>query len=128
MGDPGVAKSQLLSYMSNLAPRGAFATGGGVTGAGLTAAAVKDAFGDGRFALEAGVLPLYDKGLAAIDEFDKISKEDRHAIHPAMEQQKIHVSKGGITATLPSRCAVLAAANPPQHPPSTTLPPTTTGA
>tara|TARA_B100001250_G_scaffold270590_1_gene233577 strand:- start:773 stop:2932 length:2160 start_codon:yes stop_codon:yes gene_type:complete len=112
MGDPGVAKSQLLSYMSNLAPRGAFASGGGVSGAGLTAAAVKDAFGDGRFALEAGVLPLSDKGLAAIDEFDKISKEDRSAIHPAMEQQKIYVAKGGITATLPARCAVLAAANP----------------
>ena len=112
MGDPGVAKSQLLSYMSNLAPRGAFASGGGVSGAGLTAAAVKDAFGDGRFALEAGVLPLSDKGLAAIDEFDKITESDRHAIHPAMEQQKIYVAKGGITATLPARCAVLAAANP----------------
>ena len=112
MGDPGVAKSQLLSYMSNLAPRGKLASGGGVTGAGLTAAAVKDAFGDGRFALEAGVLPLSDKGLAAIDEFDKITKEDRSAIHPAMEQQQIHVAKGGITATLPARCAVLAAANP----------------
>ena len=33
-------------------------------------------------------------------------------MHPAMEQQEIHVAKGGITATLPSRCAILAAANP----------------
>tara|TARA_B100001175_G_scaffold317799_1_gene336550 strand:+ start:2478 stop:4637 length:2160 start_codon:yes stop_codon:yes gene_type:complete len=112
MGDPGVAKSQLLTYMSNLSPRGKFATGGGVSGAGLTAAAVRDAFGDGRFALEAGVLPLSDRGLAAIDEFDKISTEDRRVMHPAMEQQRIDVAKGGITATLPSRCAVLAAANP----------------
>jgi len=112
MGDPGVAKSQVLNYMSKLSPRGKLASGGGVSGAGLTAAAVRDAFGDGRFALEAGVLPLSDRGLAAIDEFDKISEEDRKVMHPAMEQQMIHVAKGGITATLPSRCAILAAANP----------------
>tara|TARA_B110000263_G_scaffold157200_1_gene136570 strand:- start:5857 stop:8019 length:2163 start_codon:yes stop_codon:yes gene_type:complete len=112
MGDPGVAKSQLLTFISDLSPRGRFATGGGVSGAGLTAAAVRDAFGDGRFALEAGVLPLSDRGLAAIDEFDKISPEDRRMMHPAMEQQKVHVAKGGITATLHSRCAILAAANP----------------
>jgi replicative DNA helicase Mcm len=112
MGDPGVAKSQVLIYMSKLSPRGKLASGGGVSGAGLTAAAVRDAFGDGRFALEAGVLPLSDRGLAAIDEFDKISDEDRKVMHPAMEQQEIHVAKGGITATLPSRCSILAAANP----------------
>ena len=112
MGDPGVAKSHLLTFISNLSPRGRFATGGGTSGAGLTAAAVRDAFGDGRFALEAGVLPLSDRGLAAIDEFDKISEEDRRMMHPAMEQQKVHVAKGGITATLHSRCAILAAANP----------------
>ncbi|HJM18155.1 MAG TPA: minichromosome maintenance protein MCM [Candidatus Thalassarchaeaceae archaeon] len=112
MGDPGVAKSQLLSFISELSPRGRLATGGGVSGAGLTAAAVRDAFGDGRFALEAGVLPLSDRGLAAIDEFDKISEEDRRMMHPAMEQQRVYVSKGGIQATLNSRCAILAAANP----------------
>ena len=112
MGDPGVAKSQLLTFISELSPRGRFATGGGTSGAGLTAAAVRDAFGDGRFALEAGVLPLSDRGLAAIDEFDKISPDDTRMMHPAMEQQKVHVAKGGITATLHSRCAILAAANP----------------
>ncbi len=112
MGDPGVAKSHLLTFISELSPRGRFATGGGVSGAGLTAAAVRDAFGDGRFALEAGVLPLSDRGLAAIDEFDKISEDDRRMMHPAMEQQQVHVAKGGITATLHSRCAILAAANP----------------
>jgi len=112
MGDPGVAKSQLLTYVSELSPRGKFASGGGVSGAGLTAAAVRDTFADGRFSLEAGVLPLSDRGLAAIDEFDKISDDDRKVMHPAMEQQRIDISKGGITASLPSRCAIIAAANP----------------
>jgi replicative DNA helicase Mcm len=114
MGDPGVAKSQLLTYVSALSPRGKFASGGGVSGAGLTAAAVRDTFADGRFSLEAGVLPLSDRGLAAIDEFDKITEDDRKVMHPAMEQQRINISKGGITASLPSRCAIIAAANPKQ--------------
>lgn len=115
MGDPGVAKSQLLIYMSKLSPRGMYATGGGVSGAGLTAAAVRDDFsGGGRFALEAGVLPLSDRGLAAIDEFDKISEEDRRTMHPAMEQQRLDISKGGVKATLNTRCSILAAANPTQ--------------
>lgn len=112
MGDPGVAKSQLLSYMSQISPRGKYASGGGISGAGLTAAAVRDAFNDGRFSLEAGILVLADSGLAAIDEFDKMNNEDRSKMHEAMEQQRIHISKGGINATMRTRCAVLAAANP----------------
>ena len=77
-----------------------------------TAAAVKDDFGDGRWTLEAGALVLADKGLACIDELDKMSEQDRASLHEAMESQKISVAKAGITATLQCRCALLAAANP----------------
>ena len=112
MGDPGVAKSQLLDFMGRVSPRGRYASGGGVSGAGLTAAAVRDTFSEGRFTLEAGVLVLADLGLAAIDELDKMNKEDRSRMHEAMEQQRIHVSKGGLNASMPTRCAVLAASNP----------------
>jgi replicative DNA helicase Mcm len=112
MGDPGVAKSQLLSFMGRISPRGRFTTGGGTTAAGLTAAAVRDAFNDGRFSLEAGALVLADMGLCAVDEFDKMSDADRGAMHEAMEQQVINISKAGISASMRTRCAVLAAANP----------------
>ena len=112
MGDPGVAKSQLLNYMSNLSPRGRFTSGMSTSAAGLTAAAVQDSSADGRWTLEAGVLALADQGLAAIDEFDKMGKNDRSSMHEAMEQQRISISKAGINATLSTRCAVLAAANP----------------
>lgn len=112
VGDPGVAKSQLLRYMSGLAPRGIFASGKSATGAGLTAAAVKDDFGDGRWTLEAGAMVLADQGLACIDELDKMSPQDRSALHEAMESQKISIAKAGITATLQCRCSMLAAANP----------------
>lgn len=112
VGDPGTAKSQLLRYMSELAPRGIYASGKSSSAAGLTAAAVKDEFGEGRWTLEAGALVLADKGLACIDELDKMSSQDRSSLHEAMEQQRISVAKAGITATLQSRCSMLAAANP----------------
>jgi len=112
VGDPGVAKSQLLSYQVKLAPRGLYTGGKSSTSAGLTAAAVRDEFGEGRWTLEAGALVLADKGIAAVDEIDKMKKEDRDALHEAMEQQTVSIAKAGIMARLNSRCALLAAANP----------------
>ncbi len=114
VGDPGVAKSQLIRYMSHLAPRGIYTSGKSSSGAGLTAAAVKDEFGDGRWTLEAGAMVLADRGLLCVDEIDKMDKNDQSSMHEGMEQQSISVAKAGITATLQSRCSVLGAANPKQ--------------
>ena len=96
----------------SLSPRAIYTSGQSSTSAGLTATAVKDEFGEGRWTLEAGALVLADMGVCAVDEMDKMQKEDRSALHEAMEQQSISVAKAGITATLKSRCALLGAANP----------------
>ncbi len=87
LGDPGIAKSVILRYAVNVAPHGIFTTGKTSTGAGLTAAAVKDDFGDGRWTLEAGALVLADGGVCGVDELDKMRKDDRDSLHEAMEQQ-----------------------------------------
>jgi replicative DNA helicase Mcm len=97
IGDPGLAKI--------------FTSGKTTSSAGLTACVTKDEFGDGRWSLEAGALVLADRGLACIDELDKMSKNDREALHEAMEQQTVTITKA-IMARLNSRCAILAAANP----------------
>ncbi len=110
-GDPGTAKSQLLKWANKVAPRGIYTSGKKATGAGLTAAAVRDEL-TGGWTLEAGALAIGDGGIACIDEFDKMSDEESGAILESMEQQTISVAKAGIVATLNTRTAILAAANP----------------
>ena len=111
IGDPGAGKSQLLKRITKVAPKARFTSGKGASAAGLTASVVKDEF-LGGWSLEAGTLVLANKGFAIIDELDKMTKEDRSALHEAMEQQTVSVSKANIQATLRCETSLLAAANP----------------
>jgi len=111
LGDPAVGKSQLLRYVSDLAPKGRFVSGKKASGVGLTAAVVRDDFAGG-WTLEAGALILANNGIAAVDEFDKMSSDDQSAMLEAMEQGTISIAKAGIVTTLRANTSVLAAANP----------------
>jgi len=112
IGDPSTGKSSLLDAVQEIAPRSVKASGKGASAAGMTAAAVKDDFGDDQFSLEAGALAMANGGIAAVDEIGRMQDDAVDSMHDALERQKISVNKAGINTEVPARTAVVAAGNP----------------
>jgi len=110
VGDPGVAKTELLKFGELCTQKSVYTTGKGTTAAGLTAGMVKQA--NGTSILQAGVYPLCNNGYAYVDEFDKMSHEDQSVMHTVMEHGEVNRAVAGINVSLPAKVPTLAAANP----------------
>lgn len=110
VGDPGLGKSQMLTAVNKLSPRGVYVCGSYASTAGLTVAIHKEQ-GSSDYSLEAGALVLANNGIACIDELDKMH-DDLDALLEAMEQQQISIAKAGIVCSLPAKATIMAAANP----------------
>ncbi|MEE6210866.1 minichromosome maintenance protein MCM [Salarchaeum sp. III] len=112
IGDPGTGKSSLLEAAEKISPRSVKTSAKGASAAGMTAAVVQDDFGDSPYSLQAGALALANKGIACVDEIDKMQGDAVESMHSALEEQTISINKAGINATIPAQTALLAAGNP----------------
>ena len=111
VGDPSMAKTELLKYGEKITQKSAYTTGKGASGVGLTIAVIKEE-NLGRFMATPGVYPLCNGGYVFVDEFDKMTNEDRSSMHEVLEHGMCSVAKAGIKLSLPARVATLAASNP----------------
>jgi replicative DNA helicase Mcm len=112
IGDPGMAKSVLLSGVSEFSPDAEHRSATGLSSdVGLVAAAVDDDFGDGGWSLKPGI--LVRAGMhAIIDEIDK-GPDDLEKINDALEGRQIAtVDKAGMKADLKTRTGLLTSGNP----------------
>ena len=110
VGDPSMAKSELLKSARGVTQKSIYTSGKGSSAAGLTIGMVK--LSDGRMVAQAGVLPLCSGGFAFIDEFDKMTDHDRASLHEAMEQQQVSITKAGKHITAPAITTIIACSNP----------------
>jgi len=109
VGDPATGKSSILNYIERVSPRVERLSGTDSTGVGLTAAAEQTE--GGEWVLKPGMLPRASGGHAIVDELDKMSGAEEN-LHEALEEQRVHVSKAGMKATLKTETGLVAAANP----------------
>lgn len=112
IGDPGCGKTELLRAIEKVAPKAIFASGGGSTAVGLTATVRRNELNRGDWIVVGGALVLASGGVCLIDEFEKMSPDERKKLHTAMEQQIIPINKAGVNVTLKIDTTIIATANP----------------
>lgn len=110
LGDPSVAKTQLLKFVTNIIQKSDYVSGKSASGAGLFGGV--DNLSDGTRIGKPGSVTLCNGGVACIDEMEKMNSADRTYAHEVMESQTFSLRKIGIDITWPVKVSIIGAANP----------------
>jgi replicative DNA helicase Mcm len=110
MGDPGVAKTQLLKFIASIIQKSDYTSGKSSSQAGLLAGV--DNLADGTRIAKPGSVIMCNGGICCIDEFEKMNPQDRAGLHEVMENQTFSLRKIGINMTWEAKTTIFAAANP----------------
>ena len=110
LGDPGVAKTQLLKFITHIIPKSDYASGKSASGAGLFGGV--DNLADGTRIGKPGTVVMCNGGVACIDEMEKMNANDRTYAHEVMESQTFSLRKIGIPITWEVKVSIIGAANP----------------
>ncbi|MGB0976969.1 MAG: AAA family ATPase [Prolixibacteraceae bacterium] len=110
LGDPGVAKTQLLKFVTKIIKKSDYVSGKSASGAGLFGGL--DNMSDGTRMAKPGSVVMCNGGVACIDEMEKMNPNDRTYAHEVMESQQFSLRKIGVDITWEAKVAIIGAANP----------------
>jgi replicative DNA helicase Mcm len=110
LGDPGLAKTQLLKFVTKIVRKSDYISGKSASGAGLFGGV--DNLSDNTRIGKPGSVTLCNGGVAALDEMEKMNPADRVYCHEVMESQTFSLRKIGIDITWEVKVAIIGAANP----------------
>ena len=109
LGDPGLAKTQLLNFAVSINHKSDYASGKSASGAGLFGGIDKTP--DGTNYAKAGIAVLCNGGILAMDEMEKMNPEDRVYAHEVMESQTFTLRKI-VPVKWTVKISIMGAANP----------------
>jgi replicative DNA helicase Mcm len=110
VGDPSVAKSELLIWNKKVVDISGYISGKGTTDKGITIGIVKE--DNGKTYARAGLAPQCSNGVLSIDEMGQMNQFNLSGLHEIMEQRQCSISKAGHNLTLEANTSILGAANP----------------
>lgn len=109
-GDPATGKTVLLKDILNLVFPAVLASGSWATSKGIVGSLIPKE--KGGYTFVPGAIVYAFGGILIIDEFDKLSKEDKAALNDALENGIIPIDKGDVHTSVRAEFCCFAAANP----------------